>query len=72
MTEHAQMKSIWYLVGLMLLAMGAVITVAGIVQYLDPESVHTVLSELHPSLWWGLIMLASGALFAVAGKNRMR
>jgi hypothetical protein len=72
MAERAtRMKSIWYLVGLMLLTMGAVVTVAGIVDYLRPPATSTVLAELHPGFWWGLLMLAAGAAFFF-GSRRTR
>ncbi len=70
--EPTQMKSIWYLVGLLLLAMGTVITVTGIVQFFNPPETTTVLSHLHPGLWWGLVMLAAGAAFFFGGRNRPR
>ncbi len=70
--ETSKMKSIWYLVGLMLLAMGAVITITGIVQYFNPPANSTVLAHLHPGLWWGLVMLAAGAAFFFGGRTRTR
>ncbi len=70
--EHPEMKSIWYLVGLLLLSMGAVITVTGIIQFVNPPETTTVLGHLHPGLWWGLVMLAAGAAFFFGGRNRTR
>jgi polyferredoxin len=70
--EHKEMKSIWYLVGLMLLAMGAVITVSGAYHLANPPDVKTVLGELHADFWWGLVMLAVGAVFFFGGRNRGR
>ncbi len=65
-----RMKSIWYLVGMMLLAMGAVITATGIYLAVNPPAVHTVLGETQPDLWWGVVMLAAGAAFFFGGRNR--
>ncbi len=70
--EPTQMKSIWYLVGLLLLTMGTVITVTGIIQFFNPPGTATVLAHLHPGLWWGFIMLAAGAAFFFGGRNRSR
>lgn len=70
--EPKQMKSIWYLVGLMLLVMGAVIAVAGFLQFIHPPATPTVLAELHPGLWWGLFMVCAGAVFFFGSRNRAR
>jgi predicted membrane channel-forming protein YqfA (hemolysin III family) len=57
------MKSIWYFVGLMLLAMGAVIFLSGIYFYFFPNETTTKLQELHPSIWWGAVMIIAGFIF---------
>ena len=67
--EPKEMKSIWYLVGLMLLVMGAVITVSGIYHLANPSEVRTVLADLHSDFWWGLVMLSVGAVFFFGGKK---
>jgi len=59
---EAKMKSIWYFVGLMLLTMGAVIFLSGIYFYFFPNETKTVLQELHPSIWWGAVMMVAGAI----------
>ncbi len=69
-SEEKEMKSIWYLVGLMLLAMGAVITVSGAYHLFGPSESNTVLAELHPDFWWGLLMLVVGMIFYLGGRNR--
>ena len=69
---EAQMKSIWYFVGLMLLTMGAVIFVSGIYFYFFPSGTATVLQELHPAIWWGAVMLIFGAIFFFSSKRRMK
>jgi FtsH-binding integral membrane protein len=61
--ETKEMKPIWYFVGLMLSAMGAVVFVAGIANYITPPARHTILSQLHPELWWGVVMIAAGLTF---------
>lgn len=67
--EQKEMKSIWYLVGLMLLAMGAIITISGAYHLANPSEVRTVLADLHADFWWGLVMVAVGALFFFGGRN---
>jgi hypothetical protein len=66
------MKSIWYLVGLLLLVMGALVLLAGIIDLLNPPATPKVLAGLHPNLWWGGIMVAAGALFYFTQRKRLR
>ncbi|MBN2497382.1 MAG: hypothetical protein JXR96_22515 [Deltaproteobacteria bacterium] len=54
---------IWFFVGVLLGAYGLIVLAAGVAG--DARS--TVLSELRPSLWWGGIMIAAGALFTAIG-----
>jgi len=67
--EPKKMKPIWYFVGLMLSSMGAVVLISGIVNYSDTEIAKTVLSELHPALWWGVVMIAAGLIFLLANRK---
>jgi predicted phage tail protein len=67
--EEKKMKPIWYFVGLMLCAMGAVVFVSGVANYLSPGTTTTVLSNLHPELWWGAIMIAAGVIFLLANRK---
>jgi divalent metal cation (Fe/Co/Zn/Cd) transporter len=56
------MKPIWYFVGLILLTMGGIIFLTGIYLLINPSSHQTVLSETHPNIWWGIIMLVFGGI----------
>jgi hypothetical protein len=67
-TEPAKMKSIWYLVSLVLLEMGGLVLLAAIIDFFTPSTSWTVLSEIHPGLWWGCVMVAAGLIFYL--KNR--
>lgn len=67
--EPKKMKPIWYFVGLMLSAMGLVVMISGIVNYSDAQIAKTVLSELHPALWWGIVMIVAGAIFLLANRK---
>jgi hypothetical protein len=68
--EQKKMKPIWYFVGLMLSAMGVVVEISGIVNYSDTQAAKTVLSELHPALWWGAVMIVSGLIFLLANRKK--
>ena len=68
-SETKKMKPIWYFVGLMLLAMGAVVIASGIYLYLNPGTTKTVLADLHPDLWCGAVMIVAGAIFLLVNRK---
>jgi hypothetical protein len=57
------MISIWFLIGLLLVAYGILILGAGLYEYFAPPSQPPVLAELHAGIWWGLLVLAVGAFY---------
>ncbi|MEW6512139.1 MAG: hypothetical protein AB1428_14405 [Bacteroidota bacterium] len=65
------MKPIWYFVGLFLLVTGAIVTAAGIYDLVSPPAQKTVLAELHPGIWWGGVMLVSGAVFLLFNRKKV-
>jgi FtsH-binding integral membrane protein len=67
--EQKEMKPIWYFVGLMLSTMGVVVLIAGIANYLSPPARVTILSRLHPELWWGIVMIAVGLVFFLMNRK---
>jgi hypothetical protein len=70
MTEHgAKMKSIWYFVGLMLVFVGALVLLAGILDFFSPPSAPKALADYHPAIWWSMLMLAVGAVFLFANRD---
>ena len=58
-----EMISIWLFIGLLLLAYGAIIMGVGMWELFSPPVHPTVLAELHPSLWWGALLLVLGGIF---------
>ena len=54
------MKPIWYFVGLILFVIGGIIFLTGIYQLINPPETNKILSELHPNIWWGVIMVLFG------------
>jgi hypothetical protein len=58
-------------VGLVLGVYGAIITVMGLYYIASPETL-TVTAKYNPSLWWGLLMLFSGAAFIIGARLSQR
>ena len=65
------MRSIWYFVGLLLTIMGAIITVSAVYSMVRPPVQVKIFSHLHPDLWWGILMLAFGLLFAALNRGKV-
>lgn len=53
--------SIWFFCGILLLGYGLVLLATGIWELSHPPS--TVLANLHPTLWWGMLLTAAGAFY---------
>jgi hypothetical protein len=58
-----QSLSIWFFVGALMLACGAVIFCEGIYEFSHPPA--TVLANLHPAFWWGLLMTLFGSFYTL-------
>ena len=63
------MKSIWFFVGLLLAIMGTIITISAVYSLLSPPEQAKIFSHLHPDLWWGILMLVVGLLFAILNRR---
>ncbi len=62
--NHQGMISIWFFIGILLLAYGVLIAGAGLYEFVRPPEKPVVLASLHANLWWGTILLALGALYS--------
>jgi uncharacterized membrane protein HdeD (DUF308 family) len=65
------LKTIWYFVGLVLMSMGVLVFISGVIQFISPTKNGSVLSELHPSLWWGALMIVIGLIYYLTNKNKI-
>ncbi|MGH9402159.1 MAG: hypothetical protein ACRD2P_08640 [Terriglobia bacterium] len=54
---------VWFFVGIIFVIYGVMILVTGLTEISHPPD--TVLSSLHPAIWWGAVITALGALFVV-------
>jgi hypothetical protein len=65
------MLSIWFFIGLLLLAYGVLILGSGLYEYFNPPTVQTVvLPELHAAIWWGAIVLVIGVVYVAKFRPR--
>jgi hypothetical protein len=57
--------SIWFFVGVLTLAYGVVLTGTGLYEFWHPLGAAVVLSNLHATLWWGILMTLFGSFYAI-------
>jgi hypothetical protein len=58
-----QSLSIWFFVGVLMLACGLLILGQGICEFFHPGT--TVLANLHPAFWWGMVMTLFGGFYTL-------
>ena len=56
------MISIWFFIGLLLLAYGVLILATGIAEWSSPPPV--VRADLHAAVWWGALLTGLGAFYS--------
>jgi hypothetical protein len=64
------MLSIWFFVGVLLLAYGVLIFGAGLWELFTPPERPVVLAELHAGVWWGALLLVLGGIYTVRFRPR--
>jgi hypothetical protein len=57
------MVSIWFFIGILLLAYGVLILGAGLYEFVSPPERTVVLGELHAGVWWGILLLVLGGVY---------
>jgi len=68
--NEMKMKPIWFFVGLILFVIGGIIFFNGIYLLYNPSLKPTVLSTIHPDIWWGALMvLFGGSMFLITRKQ---
>lgn len=60
---HA-MIPIWFIIGINILVIGAIIFVTGLFRWNAPPN-GIQMSELHPDVWWGALMTAVGLFYTI-------
>ena len=61
--HHKMSLSIWFFVGALCLMYGLVLLPLGVYQLSHPP--HVVLSRLHATLWWGMLLTLFGGFYTV-------
>lgn len=61
--EEHHMIPVWFFVGVLLFIYGILILIQGVAEWSSPPN--TVLSNLHPTVWWSFILIILGAIFTV-------
>ena len=59
------MLSIWFFIGVLLLAYGLLILGAGLYEFVSPPEHPVVLSKLHAGVWWGVLLILIGTIYSV-------
>ncbi len=62
-TGRGEMISIWFFVGALILAYGLVLLPYGAWEWFGHHEPHTVLNNLHPTFWWGLLLTLFGTIY---------
>ena len=62
------MLSIWFFIGLLLLAYGVLIFGAGIYELSNPPEHLVVLGNLHAGIWWGALLTVLGLIYTLKFK----
>jgi len=56
--------SIWFFIGVLLIAYGFLITGQGMWEMFYPPANPVVLAEMRMNIWWGALLLLVGAFYA--------
>ena len=62
------MISIWFFIGVLLLAYGVLILGAGLYELAAPPEHPVVLAGLHAGIWWGALLIALGVVYSLRFK----
>ena len=69
-TGRGESLSIWFFVGLMTVAYGIVLLPYGAYEWFAGREAPTVLHQLHPTFWWGLLLTIFGAFYTLKYRPR--
>ncbi len=70
MSEDHHIIPVWFFIGVILLIYGLLIFVTGIMEFSNPPP--TVLSKLHPAVWWGALLTIIGTIYVYLFRPQKR
>jgi uncharacterized membrane protein HdeD (DUF308 family) len=70
MNTNKGMRSIWFLVGLILTVIGVIVFAAGIYDLFNPTTQNIRLTSLHSNIWWGALIIIAGVIYILKNKNK--
>ena len=65
--QKHRMLPVWFFIGIILVVYGVMIFAEGIFELSHPPG--TVLEQLHAAIWWGVIMVVVGMIFALRNRR---
>ena len=69
-TGKGESLSIWFFVGMMMLSYGVVLLPYGAWAWFSRNEANTVLHELHPTFWWGMLITIFGGYYTARFRPR--
>ena len=64
-TGRGEVLSIWFFVGVLAVTYGIVLLVYGAWAWFGGHEAPTVLNNLHPTFWWGLLLTIFGGFYTL-------
>jgi hypothetical protein len=62
---HSSGISIWFFIGVLLTAYGALVLAYGIFELVTNQTANVILANLHAPVWWGAILLVLGLFYGI-------
>ncbi len=63
MRERHHMLPVWFFIGILLFIYGIIIFITAVREWSHPPAV--VLSQYHPGVWGGIVLLAIGSFYVL-------
>ena len=64
-TGRGEALSIWFFVGILTVSYGIVLLLYGSWAWLAGHEAPTVLNNLHPTFWWGVLLTTFGSFYTL-------
>jgi FtsH-binding integral membrane protein len=68
MPERRHMLPVWFFIGVLLTAYGIIILATSLIHWSTPSA--AVLSQYHPGLWGGILLLIIGGIYTLRFRPR--